>query len=1139
MASETGTLENLVSALAGVFMPLRDAIDGDTVLDLLTEFGLQFPDSLAADPGFSAALTSIGTALTTLPDLITSLISAVEGDDAAGTVQLDFQVIQRIAELIKGLTTVANTIAAQKATFPGLTPAEVQTFCDALPKRLFDYLVIRQVEGALPLAAASFDFIGVFIRTDQNVGSTDPLRPPFTSRELHLGGLSSFLKSPGDVLLANYGWGSPAFDGRALLQKLAKLAPEVGLPAAYTDTGTPTLDVVFLEVQPKTDTTPPGLQLQLDTPLKASKTFTTQGANWSLEFDTDIDTPVQTTLELQPDGSFAITTPAPTLQGQVNATFLVKPDAGAQAYTLIGDPNKSRLEFQQFSIALKSTVVWNTATSKASGDFSVDAHVKAGQLVIDLSEADGFISTLLSGGKVTSQFDIDLGVAHDAFYFNGTGGLSIQLPLHLSLGPVEIQSLTIGIGLNPDGIPVSLGVDAQGDLGPLVVVVQNIGMTATFAFKDQHDGNLGPLDVGFAFKPPTGAGLSVDAGVIEGGGFLYIDTQRGEYAGALQLMFADFLSLAAIGLITTKMPDGSSGFSLLVIITADFGSGIQLGFGFTLLAVGGLIGLNRMMLFQPLMDGIRTGAVDAIMFPQDVVKNAMKIISDLRAIFPPQDGTFLIGPMAKLGWGEPTLISLSLGVIIEIPPGDIAILGVLKLSLPADDIAVVLIQVNFAGALEFDKSRVYFFASLYDSRVLFITIEGEMGLLMAWGDDANFVVSVGGFHPQFTPPPLPFPSPQRIEVDILNESFARIRCEGYFAVTSNTAQFGSQSDFFFGFSACSVEGHSGFDALLQFSPFHFTVDVSTSFSVKVFGVGVYGIGIDLTVEGPTPWHVHGTASLSFFFFSIDIGIDVTWGDSRDTMLPPVQLMPLLSSEFSKQSNWQAVLPPAGHLLVVLRTLDPSETAMVLHPVGTLQVSQRLLPLDLTLDKAGNQAPSDANRFSLSVSSPSLVATRTLQEQFAVAQFENLSDAQKLSQAAFSPLDSGVELAAKGLYASGTAISNNVRYDLTIIDTSFRSLSKRFFVLVGSLFTHFLNGSSVARSQLSAYRQAQTQPWTGKVTVSPESFAVALVADNTVYHPEAAAFTSQAAANDYLARAVANDPNLADTIHAIPHFEVAA
>src|SRR6185369_4075697 len=131
---------------------------------------------------------------------------------------------------------------------------------------------------------------------------------------------------------------------------------------------------------------------------------------------------------------------------------------------------------------------------------------------------------------------------------------------------------------------------------------------------------------------------------------------------------------------------------------------------------------------------------------------------------------------------------LALGVIIEIP-GNIAILGVLKLALPADDVAVIKIQVNFAGAIGFDKSRLYFFAARYDSHVLFITIEGEMGVLFAFGDDANFVVSIGGFHPQFNPPPLPFPSPRRIAVSLLNTPVSRMRIEGYFAVTSNTVQF--------------------------------------------------------------------------------------------------------------------------------------------------------------------------------------------------------------------------------------------------------------------------------------------------------------------------------------------------------------
>ena len=151
---------------------------------------------------------------------------------------------------------------------------------------------------------------------------------------------------------------------------------------------------------------------------------------------------------------------------------------------------------------------------------------------------------------------------------------------------------------------------------------------------------------------------------------------------------------------------------------------------------------------------------------------------------------------------------------------------------------ILVLQVNFAGALEFDKQRMYFFASLYDSHVLFITIEGEMGLLVAWGDDANFVVSVGGFHPQFNPPPLPFPAPaahlSRHHQRVLR---AHPRCEGYFAVTTNTVQFGIAIRLLFRFRRLQRRGHSRLrraDPVFAV-PFHRVV--STSFSVNVFGVG--------------------------------------------------------------------------------------------------------------------------------------------------------------------------------------------------------------------------------------------------------------------------------------------------------------
>ena len=116
-------------------------------------------------------------------------------------------------------------------------------------------------------------------------------------------------------------------------------------------------------------------------------------------------------------------------------------------------------------------------------------------------------------------------------------------------------------------IPIELGATIKGELGPLQAVVEDIGLRLDLTFPPNRDGNLGVANLALGFKPPNGVGLSIDAGVVKGGGYLFLDPDAGEYAGAIELTVADFLSLKAIGLITTKMPDGSSGFSLLVIIT--------------------------------------------------------------------------------------------------------------------------------------------------------------------------------------------------------------------------------------------------------------------------------------------------------------------------------------------------------------------------------------------------------------------------------------------------------------------------------------------------------------------------------------------------------------------------------------------
>lgn len=246
-------------------------------------------------------------------------------------------------------------------------------------------------------------------------------------------------------------------------------------------------------------------------------------------------------------------------------------------------------------------------------------------------------------------------------------------------------------------------------------------------------------------------------------------------------------------------------------------------------------------------------------------------------------------------------------------------------------------------------------------------------------------------------------------------------------------------------------------------------------------------------------------------------------------------MPIVKGELEKRSNWKAQLPSGAHLLVSLRALEPSEAALVLHPLGTLQVSQRAIPLDLTLEKLGSQKPSDANRFELGVVPGGMSKRRELQEQFAPAQFEESDDATKLSEPAYSSHDSGLELAPAGnLYATSTAITRTVRYDLTIIDSTLVPKRMRFYVYPGALFQHWLAGASVARSELSDHHEQLTHPNEGLVAVAGESYVVANQSDNTA---AASGFTSRVAALQHLDSLVAEEPVLAGTLRVLPQYEV--
>lgn len=1129
-------LQSVLTQVGMAIAPLRAVKTPAQAVELFRKLGYEMPSN------------AFGNALTDLASQSTEVVNAIE---QLTTASGDTAVIAAVARLMGRLGTTTKSIADLLSVVKANPSVAALPGINDLPRRLTDFLILDYFDRLKPDVHRLLWVLGL-------IEQENSAAPGVPTRLVNWNRFGLLFTKPSQLFNDVYQWNSN-LDTDKLLTRMEALMRAVTLPGGMypqSDTtrmllGNTSTDLKELRF--------PFFQAGLtpETYAQFGITFSpaeAQGgrkkgiallpylmgtANFNFTVCDRGELVFKSTADIK--GVGVVIRPPFNAEGLLNlaATFkasvqIHEKPAKSQEIVLLGSPGATRLAVQ----GLGFTTFIQNAGGKL--DVGFEGEIEAIRLVVTGGDGDGFLQKILSGLNVQAEASMAFGYSLlGGFYFRGGARLAMDFDLHVDLGPLHIKSLSLALEPKNDQIQLQAGATVSLELGPLKAVVENIGLQTSLAFKQ---GNLGPADLQVGFKPPNGVGLSIDAAVVKGGGYLYFDFDKEEYAGVLELAIAGIVTVKAIGLITTRMPDGSKGFSLLIIITAEFGTGIQLGFGFTLLGVGGLLGLNRTMLLEPIGAGIRTGGINSIMFPPDPVANAPRIISDLKSYFPPQEGKFLLGPMVKIGWGTPTLISLAFGIIIEIP-GNIAIVGVLRIALPEERAPLIVINVGFIGALEFDKKRIWFFAALFESRILFMTLEGEMGLLMDFSDHPEFVLSVGGFHPQFNPPPLPFPNPRRIHIDVLRTSFARISVENYFAITSNTVQFGARAELYFGTDIFNLSGNFSFDALFQFSPFHFIISISFSVELKVFGAGLFSISLRLQLSGPAPWNAKGSGTLSIdlWLFSIDITVDfdITWGDAENNKMPAINAIPLLVAEFNKLDNWKAALPANANLFVSLRKPDTAAETLVLHPLGSLQISQRAIPLHIPIDKVGNNAVADAHLFSVSANVPNLQsAPAAPREKFAIAQYQNLSDAEKLSRPSFQDFDAGVELVFSGKQIGASKVVKRVvRYEVKLMDGDDKYHSFKWFKNVGVLFFHWLKGGAITQCTLSFAYHKNLVPTTldQRVKVGQPGYTVAGVSNNKPLST-AQAFDSEAQARAWMNTQILSNPALAEEIHVIPTFE---
>jgi hypothetical protein len=1035
----------------------------------------------STDPALqnTTIVTEFGAVATDLQAL-TQAIQAYRALPATANTMTSIAAIKSIgtaiAELADHVVALANN--AGGGALPA--PLDSTAFWHSFAEEVLELLLYEYLRAHRPGVFGVLRFLGIAVSTPTPAAGA---RAAYTRRGFKWDNLAKGATDPRGLFAAVYGWGG-TFEHDLFMKNTLALVSGFGAPAFPNPPTEALLDMYYDPgAQPRTEIhvvrvpifwgvlTDGGVissvelsMILMPIPARNDRTGDPVGLMLTPQLTGEISetVPLTSSVDLVLKGSLGsagvlrieVRPAGAGIESSLGGTSI---DARAElvahpspAWILVGSADSTRLELSKIHAAVE--VVGPVTDLEAI----IEAALDAGQLVLDFGEGDGFLSKIFGSEPQTVAFAVGgQWSSKTGFAFSGKVRLEITLPIHQTiLGVVNLDSIFISIGVSagtgqPTTVTAVVALTASAKLGPLSASVEKVGMKANIEPlpAGQH-GNLGDLAIRFGFKLPDGAGLSISAGPVTGGGYLFIDEDKGLYAGIVQLQFQQ-IGLTAIGLLNTKMPDGSRGFALLIVITAKFPP-IQLGYGFVLTGAGGLLGINRTVVVEALRAGVKNKSLDALLFPDDPVRDAPQIISGLSAAFPPAVGHFIFGPMVRIGWGSPPLISLSLGIALELPsPIRLIIMGKIEIALPQAKDAVLLLKMDVLGIIDFDKGEASVDASLQDSKVVCFPITGDIAMRANWAASPTFMFSAGGYHPRFTPPPS-FPKLDRLAISLAMGDNPRLRMDAYFAITSNTAQVGAHLDAYASADLGKIVGKFtvqalfAFDALFQFVPFSMIAELHASASLKRNEDNLFLVSFDVTLTGPEPWHVWGQATFDFLG-KHHIDFDKTIGEAPPPPeLPTVDLLPDLLDAVKKKESWSAQLPSTSSMLVYLREFTPQESQDVLaHPLGSIAFHQRVVPLNVEISKVGNAAPV-TRRFSVGVTvggSPPSPTPTAQKDQFAAAQFFELTDDQKLARPSFEPMDAGFRFDTGGLTHSTAVSTTTVEYETSVIDIPLRTTKR--------------------------------------------------------------------------------------------------
>lgn len=706
----------------------------------------------------------------------------------------------------------------------------------------------------------------------------------------------------------------------------------------------------------------------------------------------------------------------------------IRSDPAVPAFR-IGEAERTRLDVGAIKLGLE--------VSGSGGGVAFSFEEAA--LVINLGDSDGFLKNL-SDKELALRFAFGIVVdSENGIHLAGGSKAAVTLPAAstvIGIFTIHHIDLRLGAGKEPDDFKLELSAALGLKLGPFRASVDRIGLQVEGGFRE---GNLGIMQLEAGFRFPNGIGLLLDTKHIKGGGYLFIDRERREYAGVLEVKLGP-VNVKAFGLLQTRTEERED-WSLLIFLFGQFNP-IPLVLGINFSGAGGMIGVRRGVDVAKLQAGARLGALDDILFPKNPIADAPRLINQLRTIFPHTPGALTIGPFLELGFLDPQVIILRVGVIFQmdqVDPGAdsrdltrVIILGQLRAeSPPKRDKPVVRIICDILGVIDLQAKSVFFSARLRDSKVATFTLTGMVVLRKDYGDKPLFLLAVGGFHPDFKDIPPELPSPiDRLGIQAIKIKGFKLEVSGYFALTPNTTQFGVSGKLKGSIKAASVEVSLTIDALIYDEPYtHFVVTAKLVAQIKIKGQTLFGVKADARIEGPGYWRASGKFVIEILWWEIPLPFDVDCGEKPALVPANVNLGEMVQAALSREAAWEALIPPGEEALVTLAS-NAGAPGTFAHPLAGLSVAQNVVPLGMTIERFGAARVVGANRFevtALRVGPVLIPDPPRVRRPFGRAQYFDVTDEQRLSLPSFEPFDAGVT-AAGADFTFGPSVAASLKYE---------------------------------------------------------------------------------------------------------------